>query len=142
MNNEDRIRDIFEQTGKIIRIWTGFGNKNPQIPHILNYLCLTACYLKKDGEAKSFQENWNKIKNNLKKGADEQDWLNQSQMINSHLEQAIREESVHDPEDDRNKGIKQFYEKNFPSLYFKAKTEYERFQKNQNEMVASMRKCY
>ncbi|MEA3414450.1 MAG: hypothetical protein U9Q99_02915, partial [Nanoarchaeota archaeon] len=108
MGNVERIKDIFEKTDKIMRLWTNFGaehTENPQVSHILNYLCLTACYLKSEEEAKYFKENWDKTKNFIKSGSDKQDWLNQSHMINSHLEQALKEENVHNPKDNRNLGI-------------------------------------
>jgi hypothetical protein len=143
MNNLERIRDIFTKTNDIMKLWTDFGaehTENPQVSHILYYLSLTAGYLKSEEEAKVFQEKWNEIKDNIKSGSDKQDWLNQSHMINSHLGQALKEESVHSPSDSRNIGIARFYEEAFPKLYSSAKNEYGIFQKQQELMVERMRK--
>ncbi|MEA3414246.1 MAG: hypothetical protein U9Q99_01845, partial [Nanoarchaeota archaeon] len=136
-------KDIFEKTDKIMHLWTNCGaehTENPQVSHILNYLGLTACYLKSEEEAKYFKENWDKTKNSIKSGSDKQDWLNQSHMINSHLEQALKEENVHNPKDNRNLGIKKFYENKFSSLYSQAKKAYDNFQKSQNTMVTATQK--
>lgn len=143
MNNLERIRDIFDKTNDIMRLWTDFGaehTENPQVSHILYYLSLTAGYLKNKEEGKVFEEKWNEIKYLVKTGSDEQDWLNQSNMINSHLKQALKEESVHSPSNSRNMGIAKFYDEKFPKLYSDAKQEYETFQKQKESMVEGMRK--
>jgi len=143
MDNKEKLKDIFEKTDKILGLWTDYGaehTENPQVSHILNYLCLTACYLKGEEEAKYFQGKWNKFKDTIKSGSDRLDWLNQSRMINSHLEQALKEESVHNPKDTRNLGIEHFYENTFSELYNQAKKAYDSFQKSQDEMVTAMQK--
>lgn len=143
MNNLESINDIFDKTDKILNLWTTMDveyNDNPQVSHILYYLSLTAGYLKGREEAEVFQKKWDEMKEKIKLGSDEDDWLNQSQMIRSHLEQALREESIHNPKDNRNNGIAQFYENNFPKLYEAAKTEYNTFQKSQDEMVKGIQR--
>lgn len=146
MKNIQIIEDIFEKTKEIIKpLWLNQGAKhteNPQISHVLYYLSLTAGYLKSKEEAEVFQHQWNKIKESLKEGSDEQDWLNQSKMINSHLEQALLEEGVHNPNATENIGIASFYENNFSELHKGAKTEYEKFQKQKNNMVKAMQDHY
>jgi len=139
--NTNIISDIFEKTKEMANFWINYGaehTENPQTSHILYYLSLTAGYLKGKEEAEVFQYKWNEIKNKLKEGSDEQDWMNQSNMIQSHLEQALKEESVHNPEDTKNQGIANFYKNKFPELYKNAKTEYENFQKKQKDMVKAM----
>ena len=139
MKNEEIIRNIFEKTESILNpVWVNYTN--PQMSHILYYLSLTAGYLKSKEEAEVFRENWEKIKDKIKDGSNPNDFLNQSNMINSHLEQALREESVHNPIDSRNRGVARFYESEFPELYKDAKQEYEGFQKGQDEMVKVMQK--
>lgn len=145
MKNIEMIQDIFDKTNKIASFWTTFGEEyteNPQTSHILNYLCLTACYLKSEEEAKYFKEKWTEIKDSLKSGSDCQDWLNQSNMIRSHLEQALKEEGIHNPKDSRNLGIKRFYEDKFSSLYLQAKKEYDAFQEKQEESVKAIQAHY
>ena len=145
MKNIEMINDIFDKTDKILNLWTTMDvdyNDNPQVSHILYYLSLTAGYLKSKEEAEVFQKKWNETKENIKLGSDEEDWLNQSHMINSHLEQALREESVHNPKDNRNRGIALFYEEKFPQLYEAAKTERDNFQKQQDNMVKGMQEHY
>ena len=139
MNNQERIINIFDKTKKILYpVWADY--ENPQISHILYYLSLAAGYLKDQKEAKVFQKNWEEIKKFIKDGADKMDFLNQARTIESHLEQALREKSVHNPKDTRGIGIAKFYETLFPKLYQDAKTEYEKFQKRQDDMVKAMQR--
>ena len=129
MENTEIIQDIFYRTKEIVGPVV-IGMENPQASHILYYLSLTAGYLKGENEAKVFEKEWNEIKDKVEQGADRQDWLNQSNMINSHLEQALREESVHNPNDSRNIGIAKFYQDNFQRLYEDAKKEYKNFKED------------
>jgi hypothetical protein len=145
MDNLERINDIFDKTKDILYLWTTMGveyNDNPQVSHILNYLSLTAGYLKSKEEAKIFKDKWEDMKETIKSGSNWDDWMNQSNMIRSHLEQALLEESVHNPKDERNIGVAHFYDNTFNRLYEDAKKEYESFQKKQDDMVKGMRDHY
>lgn len=137
--NVEIIKDIFTKTNKILGpVWA--QEENPQISHILYYLSLVAGYLKGKEEAVVFHELWEVegFKDLLKSGADFQDWLNHSNMINKHSEQALLEESVHSPSASNNPGILWFYENKFDQLYQDAKKEYDTFQKKKDEMVKGM----
>ncbi len=144
MNNSEKIKNIFAKTNSILKpLWLDYGaehTENNQVSHVLYYLSLTAGYLKSKEEAKVFQDEWEKIKNDIKEGSSKFDWLNQGNIIKSHLEQALLEESIHHPNDNRNLGISYFYENIFPNLYESAKKEYENFQKKKNETLEKMRK--
>jgi hypothetical protein len=145
MDNLERINDIFDKTDKILNLWTTMDveyNDNPQVSHILYYLSLTAGYLKGKEEAEVFKSKWESMKEKIELGSDEDDWLNQSHMIISHLEQALREEDVHNPkktlQSEMNPGIEPFYENQFSKLYEAAKIERDNFQKKQDDIVKGM----
>src|SRR3989344_2768621 len=144
MNNLEMINNIFDKTKEISgHLWGNmYGPKleNTQMSHILYYLSLTAGYLKSKEEAEVFKTRWEEIKKNVEEGANQHDWLNQGHLIHAHLEQALREENIHHPKDNRNKGIARFYEENFTQLYEDAKKEYTQFQKRQNDEAEGMRK--
>jgi hypothetical protein len=134
------IEEIFSKTKRIIYpLW--HGEENPQISHILNYLCLLSCHIKGKDEAKKFNELWDEdFQGKLKSCADTQDWINQWYMTKKHLEQALKEEGVHNPINDESKGAIFFYEKYFQKLYPEAKECFENFQKTKNDQVAAMQK--
>lgn len=138
------INDIFDKTRKISgHLWTNMYPpklENTQMSHILYYLSLTACYLKSKEEAEIFKTRWEEIKSDIEEGANKRDWLNQGHLIRAHLEQALREENVHNPKARENLGVAHFYENQFPHLYENAKLEYEQFQKKQNDLAEGMRK--
>jgi hypothetical protein len=145
MDNLEKINDIFDKTDKILNLWTTMDvdyNDNPQVSHILYYLSLTAGYLKGKEEAEVFKNKWESMKEKIELGSDEEDWLNQSHMIISHLEQALREESVHNPkptlESEMNPGIGLFYDNKFPQLYESAKTARDEFVEKQDNIVKGM----
>jgi hypothetical protein len=147
MKNLEMIDDIFNKTKSILNLWKTEGveyNDNPQVSHILYYLSLTAGYLKGKKEAKIFEKNWNEIKDTIKSGSDQDDWLNQGNMIRCHLEQALAEESVHNPkstlDSDMNIGIARFYENTFPKLYEEAKKERDEFNKKNQDYAKSLQK--
>ena len=129
MKNLEIISDIFNKTKEIMGPVV-INMENPQMSHILYYLSLTACYLKSKEEAEVFKNYWNNIKEKIKSGADQMDYLNQAHMLEAHIEQALKEESVHNPKSLENIGIAPFYENKFPHLFQEAKKEYELFKKD------------
>ena len=144
MKNIEMINDIFDKTKEISgHLWTNMSGpklENTQMSHILYYLSLTAGYLKSKEEAEVFKTRWEEIKKNVEEGADRMDWLNQGHLIHAHLEQALKEESIHNPKYNGNRGIASFYEENFTQLYGDAKKEYTQFQRRQNDEAERMRK--
>lgn len=134
------IEEIFSKTKKIIYPLS-HGEENPHISHILNYLCLLSCHLKGKDEAEKFNELWDEgFQEKLKSCADAQDWMNQWYMTKQHLEQALKEEGVHNPTRGESKGAIFFYEKYFQKLYPKAKECFENFQKTKDNEVHAMQK--
>jgi len=137
--NVEIIEEIFTKTNEILTpIWS--DEENPQISHILYYLSLLAGYLKGKEEAKKFGQYWEvkEFQNLLESGADRMDWLNQSNVINAHFRQALREESIHSPESNMNLGISKFYQRKFESLFQEAQNEYTSFQQQKDQMVKGM----
>lgn len=134
------IEEVFSKTkGIIYPLW--HHEENPHISHILNYLCLLSCHLNSKEEAEKFNELWDsKFQESLRSCADPQDWINQWYMTKQHLEQALKEEGVHDPTIGESKGVRFFYEKSFQKLYLQAKESFENFQKMKNDQVLAMQK--
>ncbi len=138
--SETAIKDIFDKTWEMRGpVWCGF--EHPHISTILYYLVLAACCLQGRREAELFRLCWTRppLQSNLCAGADGEEWANQARMINSHVEQALIEESVHHQRDPRNQGIMAFYEGKFRELYEEAAEEYDSFQRRQERMVKDMR---
>jgi len=110
---------FFDKTKPLL---SGLVNEeNNQASHILYYLSLFGCYLSGSSEAEIFKSHWLEIKEKLRSISDPMDFLNQTYMMEAHIEQALRNESIHKPGHPNNIGIYRFYEETFPGLYESAK---------------------
>lgn len=134
MNANDLFVDVFNKTKELLKPCV-VDEENSQASHILYYLSLFACYLIGKEEAEIFKSYWLEIRADLKSISDFEDFLNQSYMLEAHIEQSIKEESVHKPGSSENIGIFHFYEEKFPQLYEDAKKAKEDFWTNFDSSV-------
>jgi len=134
MTANDLFINVFNKTKELLKPCV-VDEENSQASHILYYLSLFSCYLIGKEEAEIFKSNWLEIKADLKSISDFEDFLNQSYMLEAHIEQSIKEESVHKPGSSENIGIFRFYEEKFPQLYEEAKKAKEDFWNNFNSSV-------
>ena len=127
--------DVFAKTDDLL-VGSIANEENVQASHILYYLSLFACYLKGPDEAAYFKQKWLAIKERVKSISDFDEIMNQARMMEDHIEQSLRSESVHDPKHPDNPGIYQFYENIFPQLYAQAVKAKEDFLAHQNNQFA------
>lgn len=141
MNLQELFYDVFSKTKELLKPCV-LGEENDQASHILYYLTLFAGYLSGGEEAEEFQKGWLEVKDDLNRISNFQDYMNQSYMLESHIEQAIRCESTHKPGDPRNIGIYVFYENMFQSLYKDAKEAKDSFWEGFEEAGNDSESCF
>lgn len=129
---EELFKDVFSKTDELLQ-GSIVNEENDQASHIMYYLSLFGCYLKGPAEAACFKQHWFKIKERIKSIADFADYMNQIRMMEDHIEQSLKSESIHHPDSPDNIGIYHFYENQFPSLYQQAKKAKEDFWARQNK---------
>lgn len=131
--------DVFGKTKELIH-GSILNQENDHASHILYYLSLFACYLKGPEEAACFKEHWLTVKEDLRQTSDYQDFMGQTRMMEDHIEQSLRSESVHHPTHPDNIGIFAFYENQFANLYEQAKKAKEDFWTRTNARFAYVRR--
>jgi len=117
------IGDIFERTRLIIGSIQS-NKENPQIVPIMNYLLVTATYLKGGDEVNYFKKNWVEINDKIKQGLEENIWREYYMSINRIINHGLNQKRIFDNE------LANFYDNTFLRMYGEAKMKHDSYNKN------------